>query len=615
MVSVANRILIWFKSAYIRITLTKTSIAFFLFTFAYCFAHALIQSLLFELDSDSNSLTSRIISTAQVPTNEFAWLSQDHSPTTDSTVYTLKICNAIPFEKSEEEDPCHVVFQTDNPGAESVPSGLRRRQNDSSNSDATSSQDASGFGSGGNFTSNISEAAISAVFDPVSNNVSSIDLTFPGINAGEPMTLDAVCTRNMLYADQVLRNSKREEIALIGSEFWLLWTSVIALLYGSIAHLYSALAFRVLSVGWSAYSIWRTHDINHRFDVLLTEGPCGVDLFPQYFRQRTSIQIADLALNAVALLLLSYLIARLVRTYKTKMFRCIGPPDHVVKIHRFVLGLFTCLQVAIYFLITSAALWLDQLRNGAIASISSHMALYLAIFIFILVLLLPWIAIGWRSVRYEQRLALPVFVVLGLIFEAGWSGMYDSLVWRWTWIQWPFFASTAVAAQFILLASVVLGIICRMNFGKGLKEYLEAASVLEKDDFEPDFVSDNKSPSQNSADDDRWVADIEKAAKERLSQALDFGAHQPAPPVSPPAYDTKRRMDAPLAPAPAILNPISHVHTTSSDMQYGGRTERPQSFTGMLPSLPSLGKYEPWHNSPEDDEDGDNGHPGPRGRI
>ena len=47
-----------------------------------------------------------------------------------------------------------------------------------------------------------------------------------------------------------------------------------------------------------------------------------------------TLQIADLVLNFFALLVSTYLVIRLVRTYKTFMFRCIGPPDHVVKIHR-----------------------------------------------------------------------------------------------------------------------------------------------------------------------------------------------------------------------------------------------------------------------------------------
>ena len=70
---------------------------------------------------------------------------------------------------------------------------------------------------------------------------------------------------------------------------------------------------RVLSTAWSAYEIWRTHDINRRFDALITNGPCGVDLFPGYFSRRLAVQIADLSLNVVALLLSAYLVWKLVK--------------------------------------------------------------------------------------------------------------------------------------------------------------------------------------------------------------------------------------------------------------------------------------------------------------
>ncbi|KAL5513487.1 hypothetical protein ACEPAH_3886 [Sanghuangporus vaninii] len=593
MVSLANRVLIWFKSAYCRITLTKTTLVFFLFTFAHCFIQSLVQSFLFQLDSDACSLTSEIVSAAKVPENVFAWLSESHNDTTDSNRYTLKLCDQIPFEKSEEENPCVVIFDSDDLSVNEVPNGFRRR--DASSSDKRDVDVSSLNRTSEEFPTSLTQAFIQPVFDE-SSNISAVELAIPGINDGQMVSLNVQCTRMLLYADQVLTNSKREVFALIGSEFWLLSTSTIALMYGSIAHLYAALAFRVLSVGWSAYSIWRTHDIDRRFDVLLTSGACEVDLFPGYVKPRIAIQSVDLSLNVLALILMAYLCSRLVRTYTTVMFRCIGPPDHVVRIHKYVLGLFTCLQVSVYLLVTSAALWLDQLRNGAIASISSHMSLYLSIFIVTLVLLIPWIWIGWRSVRFEQRRLLYVFVGLGLLFEVGWSGMYDSLVWRWTWIEWPFFASTAVASQAILIASVVFGIICRLNFGKGLKQYLQAASALEKEDFEPEiFESSNRNcaaPNQN--DDDGWAADIEKRIMaERLSQALDFGAHQPAPPPSPPSWSI------PAAPPKAAAATVPQSTWTSAE-----QTARPTSFTSVLPTLPTLDKFSPWSKPDQHDEKG-----------
>ena len=70
---------------------------------------------------------------------------------------------------------------------------------------------------------------------------------------------------------------------------------------------------RVLSSAWSAYSIWRTNDVAVRLRVLITEGACGVDLFPTYIKQRMAFQIPDLVLNLVALLLSGFLVYRLVK--------------------------------------------------------------------------------------------------------------------------------------------------------------------------------------------------------------------------------------------------------------------------------------------------------------
>lgn len=252
-----------------------------------------------------------------------------------------------------------------------------------------------------------------------------------------------------------------------------------------------------------------------------------------------------------------------------------------------------------YLLVTSAALWLDQLHNGAIASISDHLVLYLTIFIVTLILLIPWVWIGWRSVRFESRPLLYAFVILGLLFEASWSGMYDSLVWRWTWIQWPFFASITVSSQIILLASVLFGVICRLNFGKGLKEYLHAASALEKEDFEPEiFESSNRnsSASNHNNDDDGWEADLEKKlAAERLSQTLDFGAHQPTPPLSPQSWSM------PATPSrAAVAAPVPQSTWNAAD-----QTTRPPSFSSVVPTLPTLDKFSPWIKMDSRDEKGD----------
>ena len=78
------------------------------------------------MDFDANALTSAIVKTAGVPKKEFAWLTREKS--NSGMVFDLKLCNAIPMEKSAGEDPCVTIFQSNESGPMPIPGGLRRRE-------------------------------------------------------------------------------------------------------------------------------------------------------------------------------------------------------------------------------------------------------------------------------------------------------------------------------------------------------------------------------------------------------------------------------------------------------------------------------------------------------
>lgn len=78
------------------------------------------------MDFNANALTSAIIETAEVPKKEFAWLTREKSD--QGTIFNLKLCNAIPMEKSADEDPCVTIFQSNESGPMPIPAGLRRRE-------------------------------------------------------------------------------------------------------------------------------------------------------------------------------------------------------------------------------------------------------------------------------------------------------------------------------------------------------------------------------------------------------------------------------------------------------------------------------------------------------
>lgn len=177
-------------------------------------------------------------------------------------------------------------------------------------------------------------------------------------------------------------------------------------------------------------------------------------------------------------------------------------------------------------------LWADQLISGPIAAISSRTGLYNALFIFTVVVrpqVFPSRHTGtqhchrpslrgasWSERRFTHLICviddeyrvpsqcvgktrsswLPfsrsaLFILqLGplcstltvcegdFVIHLTEADVY-SLVYRWTWLQWPFFASMSVASFVVLTCAGVFAIGCLLNFNKGLAHYRTCSSLLD----------------------------------------------------------------------------------------------------------------------------------------
>jgi len=68
------------------------------------------------------------------------------------------------------------------------------------------------------------------------------------------------------------------------------------------------------------------------------------------------------------------------------------------------------------------------------------------------------------------------FLVLSVLYLAGWGVMFCSTTFRWTFTTWFFFSVMATASVFLTIVGMILGIVCRLNFGKGLTHCRESFS-------------------------------------------------------------------------------------------------------------------------------------------
>lgn len=236
------------------------------------------------------------------------------------------------------------------------------------------------------------------------------------------------------------------------------------------------------------FALWREGYYEAKFDELVnTPGsPCSMNMFPEYFQTRKAYEIPDLILSLTALVIASYLSFTLLRVYNAQSFKCVGAPRHIMRIHKFFMAVLACLQLEVFVLVTAMVLWLDVLLNTAIKELSEHTPEYKAVSIITSVLLIPWLMTGWYAIRREMKRMVALFLSIAFILIFGWSIMFYSLVYRWTFVEWPLMACFSVASFILLIASAVLAIICRVNFGKGLAQYIEAEESLASINFAPE---------------------------------------------------------------------------------------------------------------------------------
>ena len=85
---------------------------------------------------------------------------------------------------------------------------------------------------------------------------------------------------------------------------------------------------------------------------------------------------------------------------------------------------------------------------------------------------------GWISVRQEYRKRMLLFLGVAIYMIVGWASMFIAATFRWTYATWLFFSLMTTAAVLLALTTLILGIICRLNFGKGLARYRTSPSLL-----------------------------------------------------------------------------------------------------------------------------------------
>ncbi|KAK1236136.1 hypothetical protein PQX77_000607 [Marasmius sp. AFHP31] len=317
------------------------------------------------------------------------------------------------------------------------------------------------------------------------NQTVIVTLNGGGFN-GQQEELSMSCAWALNWPIGVLANTKREDVVFIAFQIWVLGMSIVAILNESIPHIAASLLTHVLATGWSGFQIAHTAKFRADYNRVLTNGACkGTNLLPNYWRARSIAEYITLSFNIIALLISIYLTWKLIKLFGWQTFKRVGASLAINRMYKLVLVMSIVLQLSMFFMGATCGLWIDNLFNGVAAKAAWYVPLYKATAFATIILLVPWIIMGWVSIRRELRVFMAIFLFFSLCYLGGWSVMFLSDTFRWTFVTWMFFRMMAVSSVFLTVTAFVLGVICRYNFGKGLTRYLNAQEPLPGDDFTP----------------------------------------------------------------------------------------------------------------------------------
>ncbi|KAI0067923.1 hypothetical protein BV25DRAFT_1876789 [Artomyces pyxidatus] len=385
------------------------------------------------------------------------------------------------------------------------------------------------------------------------------------------VSLDNKCLVALNWPVQSLDNTKREDIAFVAFQVWLLGISVVALLNESIPHIVASLLTHLSATAWGGFQVYATNAFHNDFKRLTTNGACQVNLLPNYWSSRAHAEIPSVALNAAALLLSAFLSFRLIKLFGWQTFKRVGASRTINRIYKLVLTLSIIIQLSLFFVVAAVGLWIDQLYNGAIAIQAVHAKLYEILLTVVLCLLVPWLVMGWFAVRRELKAPMVVFLVLSVLYLLGFGVMFDSTTFRWTFVQWGFFSVVTTVSAILTLLAFLVGLACRMNFDKGLTRYLNAQEPLSGDDFAPLY-------GEKGSDEEKFDFPSNDRPIPTFSAAFGSGTEVPPPSQMFPAGARQK--------GPRFYNSSAQPFESSSDIAepaaaYTGGS--PTSSTGQRP--------------------------------
>ncbi|TDL27136.1 hypothetical protein BD410DRAFT_783327 [Rickenella mellea] len=352
---------------------------------------------------------------------------------------------------------------------------------------------ASGLGSDHAFTRElIFHNRRSLNIQPQINSSGDIDgITLTGLNGqSQPVTLSMGCIEALAFPDLLFRNAKREDLTMLSFSFWVLVMSMASIVYDSIPHLVVAFLGNCAGLAWFISQVTVTAKFSKIFYSAITINACGgIELRPLGVFKKQQVSIIGTTINASFFPVFMFVTYKIFQIYRHQSFQRVGATNKVYNTYTLALGFSVCLHLSGFLVISTSVIWLNEMLSGVIRKYLHHRALEIALFLLGILGNIPWLLMGTNIIFRERKKLMLAFIVHCVAVSILWATTVTNRLFQYTIWTWPFFAGLSILSFIFLVAITVLGVICRYNFGNGLKHYITVLEVLEEAKFTPGVFS------------------------------------------------------------------------------------------------------------------------------
>ncbi|WVW86294.1 hypothetical protein I302_108336 [Kwoniella bestiolae CBS 10118] len=288
-------------------------------------------------------------------------------------------------------------------------------------------------------------------------NVVEVNIAHLSGSNGPDVQLTQQCAIHYGWAINSLDNLVREEAVLAAFFIWILGLAVVGLLNESIPHLI-----------WTANGLRLSFKFWKNFESTTTTYCDGLNVLPMYLNKRIGFQSTVLGLTVITMVASGVLCWKIRDHFGWQTFQRIGASSKINKIYKLVLALSILLQLDAFVLVTFFALFLDQISRGPASYFMRDCKVFKAFYSILIVALLPWLK------RFN------IFLCLSVLTMGAWAVSFTNPMFRIIFSTWAFFTCMGSLAVGLTAITVILAIIRRMTFGKGLADFLYLEEVHER---------------------------------------------------------------------------------------------------------------------------------------